>query len=108
MKTKYFILLSVLICCLVWFHGAWAETKGYTDSGQNPVTFIGVLGAEYTGTNNGTAVRGSASAQTEGVTYGGHFTPEAPVAQGFIATLRRIQGLLMAAPLKAKAPAALG
>jgi len=71
MKTKGFIMLAVLISCFLWINGAWAETKGYIDSGQNSITGYGVVGAEYRGTT-GRAIDGWASAST-GYTYGGYF-----------------------------------
>jgi hypothetical protein len=49
MKTKNFIILSTLICSLVWVHGTLAETMGYKDSTNNAVTRCGVLGVEASG-----------------------------------------------------------
>jgi len=71
MKTKGFIMLAVFISCFLEISRVWADTAGYIDSGQNSITYHGVVGARYNGTG-GSAIYGSAAATT-GATRGGSF-----------------------------------
>ena len=66
MKTKVSIVLSVLVACFIWVHGALAETYGYIDSKSNDVTDFGVLGAQYNGGTSGAAISGVNSTQGVG------------------------------------------
>jgi hypothetical protein len=53
MKKTTLIVLLLFASCLLAVQGTWAETAGYEDSGRNPVTNNGVLGAKFTGDGNG-------------------------------------------------------
>jgi hypothetical protein len=116
MKMKVSIVLSVLLACFLWVHGALAETYGYQDETYNPVTLTGVLGVEYHGTN-GIAIAGINTTQgpggffltqgtggasagvegfamaSEGDTYGGYFGNSSSSGTGVFAKATASSGV---------------
>ena len=82
MKTTTSIFLLLLASCLLSVPGTWAQTEGYSSYGQNALTGIGVVGAEYLGSKDiSSGLYGHASS-TSGYVYGGYFRSDAAMAMG--------------------------
>jgi hypothetical protein len=92
MKRKGLILCALFVSCFLGINVVLAETKGYIDSGQNPLLGNGVVGAKYTGAIGGkSAIYGWASA-TSGTTVGGRFLNLSASGSGVYSTASASSG----------------
>ena len=97
MKTTTSIFLLLLASCLLSVPGAWAQTEGYSSYGQNALTGIGVVGAEYLGSKDiSSGLYGHASS-TSGYVYGGYFRSDSTDGKGVFATATAGTGAIVEA-----------
>jgi hypothetical protein len=91
MKTKWFVIVAILVLCGLGGNGAWADTAYYSDS-----AFIypgyGVLGVTYSGADVGPAIFGQATAGSGNV-FGGQFESNSPSGRGVFGNAKAITGL---------------
>ena len=100
-NSRRFLLFA---SCLLSVQGTGAETKWYIDSGQNTYPGSGVVGAEYTGSQNfGTAIYGHAAGSFGGLPMAALSSAIAQQVLGSMVGLERNLAITLAATLRAPA-----